>query len=184
MWLDSGQWKVREHDVPYILAWPIKTFYLRLSMCFPFSLAWCRRAWRPWKPCVEDSRAPRWKEAGSLNCCLTESCPLMRAPILDFTRVRNNLGLIFSTSVCLFVYLFPTNKWKDGRRWGKGGKGGPLPLLSTLGGSHSSSPPASLRCLPHEDSVKGGHLFSLDTIQEASVSLNACPSFIRSPQIH
>lgn len=43
-------------------------------------------------------------------------------PILDFTRARNNLCLIFSTSVCLFICLFVSYKqmkgWKKMReRW-------------------------------------------------------------------
>ena len=56
---------------------------------------------------MEDSRATRREETRYLNHCVERSCPLIREPILDFTRVKNKLVLdVFC--VCVFAGFLQT----------------------------------------------------------------------------
>ena len=177
---DAGQRNVRRHDAPYFLA--NKNLPLPLSVRFPFSLAWCRRACWSWKPRVEDSRATRREGTGSLNHCVKQSCPWYEYPFWISQEWKINLCWMCSVSVCLLV----SYKWRDGSRWGKARKG----LLCAFspawgrGSFCSRAPPASLSQEVNCSPLRAGHLLFLDKIQEGIVSLNSHPSFKRAPEAH
>lgn len=78
---------------------------------------------------MEESRATRREETGSLNHCMEQSCPLIEVCILDFTGEKNKLVLdVFC--VCVFAGFLQTEGRKQMR---KDNKGTPVRFLSSLG---------------------------------------------------